>query len=161
MKLKFLIFSFLLIYSCKSPDDFKNLCDVPFIFTEDKKDLIDFDLILTEVFQPYCSKCHTTESFLSTITKRNGYIPLDENIKSQLIGNLDFYNTFAKYIDFQNPKNSILLRVTEKAGISREPFDGLVEYKEPRFQCGLPDDVRQGMIWWIEKANGSIDKLFN
>lgn len=159
MKFKISIVLVLLILACKSPEDFKNLCNPAYIFKTENKAQINLQLMVDNVFDPFCSPCHTTDSFQSTSsTIRIGYLPLDKGIIS-LRNDFVFKNILGDYIDFQTPVNSKLVKVLKEAGIRRAGDSGIIEYQEPRNRCEMPEDVVQGIIWWIENANGSMDRL--
>jgi hypothetical protein len=159
MKYKISIFLILLILACKSPEDFKNLCNPSHIFKDEDKGEINLQLMVDNVFDPFCSPCHTTDNFLSSSSAvRIGYLPLDKGIIG-LKNDFNFKNTLANYINFQEADKSKLVKALKEAGVRRAGDAGIIEYQEPRNRCEMPDDVIQGVIWWIENSNGSMDKL--
>lgn len=162
MKHSYLILLLIIMITCDRIDeDIANQCNPAFIFKEDFKNTVDYTMIADQVFQPYCSPCHSTSSYiLNNSETRIGYLPLDDQIKNRLSGNLQFYALFEKYIDFDNPSESLIVKSIKAANVKRADFGDNIDYREPRFNCFLPDDYVEGLIWWIENANGKTENLF-
>jgi hypothetical protein len=140
-----------LFFTCRKIDDFRQICNPPFFFKEEIKASVDYTMIATQIFDPYCSRCHSTEIYLGTKLRVN-YLALDLEAKSSLSENFNYINLLSQYIDFNNPINSKLIQVLKSDTISRYNNEGRIDYREPRNSCYLPDDYIQGLKWWIENA---------
>lgn len=160
MKAKIAFGMLIILLACKSPDDFENICDPPYLFEEKNKDLVDINIVVDNVFEPYCAPCHSTTAYQNGLTDRSGYLPLDRGITT-LKSDISFLNRLESYVNFLSPEDSKLIQAMKKAGVLRADEFTRIQYLEPRNICEMPEDVIEGLVWWIENANGSITNLLN
>ena len=151
----FLLF-LILIITC-SPSDEDRVCNPIFTFSETTP--TNFNNIASQIFDPYCSKCHSTTAWLSG-NQRDGYLPLDFKMKEHE-SNLILQNLLDQYIgNYNNPDQSILVRVLSENGVTRTTGSDIITQREPRDNCYLPPDFVKAMKKWI-KQSGSAKNLFN
>ncbi|MCB0279700.1 MAG: hypothetical protein KDD94_09375 [Calditrichaeota bacterium] len=138
-----------------------NICNPNWFFREEDKDLVDFEEISLNIFDPYCSSCHSTQTYLSNSTSlRDGYLPLDSEMKT-LKSDPVFIQLLQYNVNFARPEQSILYQVLVKPDVKTYDGSAYIRSIEPRNNCFLPSDFKKAITWWIENANGNTKALLN
>lgn len=159
IRLKIIFVIILTVIACSEVDEFRDTCNPAYVFNESVRPNVNYSLVAEQIFDPYCSPCHSTQTYQTNPQRRVGYVPFDSAVPLRLASDFSFKTSLARYINFTNPRDSKLIQMLSEAGISRAPDAGIVQYREPRFNCRLPDDYVDALVWWIQNARGSIDAL--
>ena len=155
-----ILFSIIILLLTCSGNGTDNICNPNWFFREEDKSQVDFEEISLNVFDPYCSSCHSTQVYLNNQTNRDGYLPLDSQIK-ELKSDQIFLQLLRNHIDFARPQQSIIYQVLVKPDVINYDGTGFIKSIEPRNNCFLPSDFKNAIIWWIENSNGDIQTLLN